>query len=182
MAARAHADPGNIHQSPARRGSRDPICLALQAELEGSICIHCPPVLFTGRLAIGANGIWFVWLIKCLKIEQIYPPIKQATDASFPVARSILGRCDGGSVVGATSGWPASFCELISAKRLLGYGGHTAIHEVRAIETATDFLNVTHSLSYIIEVRLGSVVDGLVLPIRKDIAKPAGKSAKFTPS
>lgn len=92
-----------------------------------------------------------MWLIKCLKVEDVAAPLQHAADSGLPVGDGVLGACDGGSVVGPVVGWPAGL----------------AIPEHRGGSRAGDRLDVFVCLLDVVEVGGGSVADFLALPVRE---------------
>jgi len=58
-----------------------------------------------------------------------------------------------------------SVCVLVSGSRRWYCLQRTSIHEVDGIQAAADFLDMSQHLRHIIKVAMGSIANGLVLPI-----------------
>ena len=123
-----------------------------------------------------------MWLIESLKVEQINAPVEHAADPRAPILCSVLGAGDRRTfVVTAVSG-PASFYNQVSygISFMKQDSRHTTVHEVDAIDTATDVLNMLQRSSHIVEVCPCRITDLLKLPVCKTVAKTVTSSA-FVP-
>lgn len=143
-------------------------------------------MLFACFLAVVANGIWLVWLVKCLEPEEVDTPIEKTTDSRLPVCLHVVIACFGRAGIGATGSWPAGLfeCSVSDSILLLSWSGEferlTAVHEFDLVQATGDFLDVTKSLSHVVKVCLGSIGDFLVLPVGKAVGETDG--CKYMPT
>ena len=95
----------------------------MHVELRRAVAVEAAPVLFTGILAIVADGIGLVRLVERFKPEQVDAPIQEAADGGLPVCLHVVVAGFGVAGVCATSAWPASFWEDFCQSRMFDGDG-----------------------------------------------------------
>lgn len=133
-------------------------------------------MLLAGHLAIVADGVGLVRLVKGLEPEEVDAPVEQATDGRLPVCLHVaVARLCGTGVATSCAG-PASLCGIASVLLLLLLVSSvdallTAVHEMDLVQAASHRLHVAQRLCHVVKVRLGRVGDVLVLPVGEAVSQ-----------
>lgn len=143
-----------------------------QVKLGGSVRRECTPNSLDLSVAAISNTGGLPWLVKCLEVEDIHAPIKQTADSLLVEGFRVGSTSNRGAVV-RSSIYPYVREALYVGRdySLTRRPASLAVHNMDAIDTASNLLNVSQSLHNIIKVGGSSVGDLLGLPVSESIDK-----------
>ena len=126
----------------------------LKVELRNPVGIHSTPVFFVRVDAIVTFAGWLPEFVESLEVEGVDSPLSDAANGAAVVGLGVGSPSNGGAVAAATISGPASL----------------TVPEIKLFAAST-VLNMLEGLHNIVKVLVGSVSDGLTLPVAEGVDK-----------